>query len=80
MMELTDDELRENIKNNLIELRKLHGLTQTDVAIITDKKSPTIASWEQGISLPDLQTLYRLSLYYRKSLEWFYEHRKGDDS
>lgn len=75
---LSDDELRQNIRENLIYMRNKQGLTQSDVASIVGKKSNTIASWEQGLSLPDLQTLYRLSIYYRKTLEWFYEHRNGD--
>lgn len=76
---LSDEELRMNIRENLVYLRLKNGLKQSDVADVVGKKSTTIASWEQGLSLPDLQTLYRLSLYYRKSLEWFYEHRKEDD-
>lgn len=71
----TDEELRHNIRQNLIDLRKARGLTQTDIANLTGKKSPTVASWEQGISLPDLPTLYRLSIYYNVSLEYFYKRR-----
>ena len=52
---MNDEDIRNNIKNNLINLRKKYGLTQSDIADITEKKAPTIASWEQGISLPDLQ-------------------------
>lgn len=76
---LSDEELRKNIRENLKFLRKENGLTQSQVGDIVGKKETTIASWEQGLSLPDLQTLYRLSIYYRKTMEWFYEHKKGDD-
>lgn len=76
---LSDDELRKNIRENLTFLRTEKRLTQTEVGKIVDKKSTTVASWEQGLSLPDLQTLYKLANYYKKSLEWFYEHEKGDD-
>lgn len=75
---LPDEVLRENIKNNLTYLRKKHGLTQVDIAILTDKAAPTVASWEQGKSLPDLQTLYRLSVYYKLAMEYFYEHDTKD--
>lgn len=71
---LTDEELRENIRRNLIALRNEKGLTQSEVGEIVGKKATTIASWEQGLSLPDLQTIYKLSVYYRKSLEYFYEN------
>lgn len=75
---MNDEDIRNNIKNNLINLRKKYGLTQSDIADITEKKAPTIASWEQGISLPDLQTLYRLSKYYHVMLEYFYEHKEDE--
>jgi len=76
---LSDEELRKNIRENLKLLRKEKGLTQSQVGDLVGKKETTIASWEQGLSLPDLQTLYRLSIYYRKTMEWFYEHKKGED-
>lgn len=79
-MMLSDEELRKNIRDNLKSIRKEKGLTQSQVGDLVGKKETTIASWEQGLSLPDLQTLYRLSLYYRKTMEWFYEHKEGDDS
>lgn len=74
----TKDELRENIRKNLIELRKKKGLSQLDIAELVDKKSSSVASWEQGISLPDVTTLYRLSLYYNVLMEYFYKNHNED--
>lgn len=71
---LDTETLRNNIRENLIDMRNTHNLTQEDVGKLVDKKFTTVASWEQGKSLPDLQTLYRLSLYYKKSMEYFYEN------
>ena len=71
---LDTETLRNNIRENLINLRISNKLTQEDVGNVVDKKFTTVASWEQGKSLPDLQTLYRLSLYYKKSMEYFYEN------
>lgn len=62
--------IRDNVRNHLIELRIENGLTQTDVGKIVGKSKNAVGSWEQGLSLPDIQTLYRLSLYYRKTLEY----------
>ena len=76
---MTDQELRDNIKNNLISLRISRNLTQAEIADLVDVKSPTVASWEQGRSLPNLQTLYRLSAYYGVLLEYFYEHGKDEE-
>ena len=69
-----DTILRANIKEHLIELRVEHGLSQVEVANITGKTRTAVASWEQGLSLPDLATLYRLSKYYNKTMEYFFEN------
>lgn len=70
----TDIILRENVKDALVELRVEHGLSQVEVAKLTGKTRTAVASWEQGLSLPDLATLYRLSKYYQKTMEYFFEH------
>lgn len=71
-MELTNEELRENIRKRLIECRKEKGMNQTEVGLIVDKKKTTVATWEQGKSLPDIETLYRLARYYEKTLAYMY--------
>ena len=77
---MTKEEMRENIKNNLIDLRVEHNLTQSKLAEISEKSPNAVASWEQGLSLPDVTTLYRLSLYYNVIMEYFYKNNKdGDD-
>ena len=67
-----DDTIREIIKNRLIECRKSNNLSQTEVGKIVGKSKNAVASWEQGLSLPDLITLYQLANYYGKSLEYMY--------
>ena len=69
--------LRENVKEALVKLRIEHDLSQVDVAKITGKTRTAVASWEQGLSLPDLATLYRLSKYYQKTMEYYFE-KKGE--
>ena len=64
--------LREAIRENLIACRTSKGITQTDLGKIVGKTKTAVASWEQGISLPDITTLYKLSKYYGKELEYFY--------
>ena len=79
-MKKTKDELREIIRENLVDLRKKKGVSQLDISIVVDKKSSSVASWEQGISLPDVTTLYRLALYYGVIMEYFYKkHDKDGD-
>lgn len=76
---MTKEEMRENIKNNLIDLRVEHNLTQSKLAQIIEKSPNAVASWEQGLSLPDVTTLYRLALYYGVIMEYFYKNNKGGD-
>lgn len=65
--------IKEVIRKNLIKLRAEKGVTQTDVGLATGKSKNAVASWEQGLSLPDAPTLYLLSKYYNKSMDYFYE-------
>lgn len=69
---MTNDELRNNIRDNLINLRKNKNITQVKLAEMMNKSSNAVASWEQGLSLPDVATLYKLSKYYGVTMEYFY--------
>ena len=74
-------DLRDTIKNHLIELRTSRGITQTDVGNIVGKSKTAVASWEQGLSLPDAVTLYHLAQYYGKTMDFFYSsNHDSDDS
>jgi transcriptional regulator with XRE-family HTH domain len=54
------------IPNSLKKYRRLHGLSQTDVAkVLGLKDSSCICRWEQGICLPGTEQLFRLSLLYK---------------
>lgn len=68
----TDFEIREIIRKNLVECRKEHEISQRDLAIILGSKETTVASWEQGKSLPSIDMLYRLAKYYGKTLDYMY--------
>lgn len=75
----TDDEIRQIIRNNLKDLRKMNDKTQLDIAKLTGKSENAVGSWEQGLSLPDIATLYRLALYYNKTIDYMYEkHLEGE--
>lgn len=71
-MNLSDEELRAKIRSRLIECRKERGLSQLELANIIESKPTTVASWEQGLSLPSIQMFYRLAKYYEKTLEYMY--------
>lgn len=72
----TDIELRDNIRRILIQCRSEKQLTQTEVGKIVGKSKNAVASWEQGLSLPDATTLYRLARFYQKSIAYMYGEAK----
>lgn len=69
---MTDYDIRTNIMNALIECRKEKNLTQEQLAKMFGVGPTTVASWEQGKSLPSPQMLYRLAAYYNKSMDFMY--------
>lgn len=71
-MNLTDKQIRKNIKDILTKCRKEKKLTQEQLADYLQSKPTTIASWEQGRSLPNIQTLYKLAQYYEKTIAYMY--------
>ncbi len=71
----TDFEIRDHIRTVLIECRKEKGITQSELGKVVGKSKTAVASWEQGLSLPDAATLYRLAAYYQKSIS----HMYGED-
>ncbi len=70
--------VRNNVMEILIECRKDKGITQADLAEQLGLKPTTVASWEQGKSLPNIQTLYRLAQYYHKTIGYMYGEGKKD--
>ena len=51
-------EMRDRVRRILIELRTENELTQSEVGDLVGKSKTAVASWEQGLSLPDVVTLY----------------------
>lgn len=78
MKEDIDYLVRNNVMEVLIECRKNKGITQADLADQLGLKPTTVASWEQGKSLPNIQTLYRLAQYYNKTIGYMYGEGKKD--
>lgn len=71
-MKEDNKEMRDKIRRTLIELRTENGLTQSEVGIFVGKSSNAVASWEQGLSLPDVVTLYKLAKHYNKTMDYMY--------
>lgn len=71
-----ETELKDRIRRVLIECRNEKQLTQTEVGKIVGKSKTAVASWEQGLSMPDVATLYRLATYYEKTIAYMYGEDK----
>lgn len=71
-------ELKDRIRKVLIDCRNEYNLTQTEVGKIVGKSKTAVASWEQGLSMPDVATLYQLATYYQKSISYMYGEKEGD--
>lgn len=76
---LTDDEIKAIVRKRLVECRQEKGLTQTDVGKIVGKSKNAVASWEQGLSSPDIAQLVRLAAYYQKTIAFMYGEENNDD-
>ena len=73
---MRDEEIRKNIRKNLINLRNEKGATQAEIGKLVGKSTHAVGSWEQGLSLPDICTLYQLAKYYGRPIEYMFEHNE----
>lgn len=71
-------DMRTKIRNILIECRIENKLTQEEVGKLVGKSKNAVASWEQGLSLPDIVTLYKLSRFYGHSVDYMYGLESDD--
>lgn len=71
------DEMRERIRRILIQCRLESKLSQEEIGKRIGKSKNAVGSWEQGLSLPDAVTLYKLSKIYGKTMAYMYG--EGDD-
>lgn len=71
-----DYEIRTKVMNALIECRKEKGISQKELAKRIESKETTVASWEQGKSLPSIDMLYRIAKYYGKTINYMYGEEK----
>lgn len=53
-------EIKKNIQKNIAQYRKDANLTQKELAERLGVKTTSLASWEQGKSMPDIDTLFSL--------------------
>ena len=56
-------------KDNLIQLRKIHGMTQEDIADAVGVSRQSVAKWESGESVPDIEKCKILANLFEVSLD-----------
>ena len=64
------ENIKENISQNLIRLRKEHKLTQQEFAKNLNYSDKAVSRWERGESLPDIDILTKICEYYGVDFEW----------
>lgn len=62
-------ELREIIAKNILELRKINNLTQSDLAKQLNYTDKAISKWERGESIPEISTLKKIASLYNVTLD-----------
>lgn len=66
------------INTNLIHLRKLYQYTQEDVAQKVGVSRQSVAKWEAGESLPDLDSIVALSKLYNVTIDNLINYDEDD--
>ena len=61
--------IKENIANNIAELRKLHKMTQQDLAEQLNYTDQAISKWERGESTPDIESLSALAKMFNLTVD-----------
>ena len=49
--------MSKNLADNIVTLRKKHGLSQEQFAEKISVSRQTVSNWERGIAVPDVETL-----------------------
>ncbi len=63
-------EIREIVSENLTELRKEKKLTQLELAERINYSDKAVSKWENGDTLPDIETLQKLCDFYGVTLDY----------
>lgn len=63
-------EIREIVSENLTNLRKEKKLTQAELAEKINYSDKAVSKWENGDTLPDLETLQKICDFYNVTLDY----------
>ncbi len=74
-----DKDIKLIIAKNLANLRKNKKITQTELAEQFGYSDKAISKWENGDTLPDIQTLYQLCEFYNVTLDFLVSEQSFDE-
>ena len=63
-------DIKESVAKNLIELRKIYGLTQLELAEKLNYSDKAVSKWERAESLPDVETLKKIADLYGVTVDF----------
>lgn len=66
------NDMRATISQNIKTFRKAAGLTQSELAKKLGKATTSVATWEQGKSLPNPDTLYEICSVFGRDISEAY--------
>lgn len=72
-------DIKQIIAKNLANLRKNKKITQTELAELFGYSDKAISKWENGDTLPDIQTLYQLCEFYNVTLDFLVSEQSFDE-
>ena len=71
-------EIKKIVAQNLLELRKANNLTQAELAGKLNYSDKSVSKWENGESLPDIDTLCALADMYGVTLDFLTHEGTAD--
>jgi transcriptional regulator with XRE-family HTH domain len=66
--------------DNLKQLRKEKGMTQTQFASEFNIATGTIAMWETGKRIPDTETLKKIARFFNVSIDFLLDNEKSSSN
>ncbi len=71
-------DIRENIANNIVELRKKNRWTQAELAEKINYSDKAISKWERAEAVPEIETLYALAQLFGVTVDYFLHEDKDE--
>jgi len=62
--------IKENISNNIANLRKAKGLSQAELGEVLSYSDKAVSKWERCESLPDIDTLVSIAQYFNVDINF----------